>query len=160
VPCTNVPESQVRYVTIVNETDIIERFGVPPRHEDLPEIRHELAVATELAHSDNDAGDTLVMKALCFLLVTAGQVEDSIAIWRAKTASFDAQCSIDVQLLCGAGFDETRRYLERIDSNEARAALSYLMECDGAGDFEGHDEPGGRLAELIASYQRYYGLTE
>jgi len=143
----------------VDEAEVIERFGVPPRRDDLPEIRRELEAASELEQNDDDTSDTLVMKALCFLLFTAGQVEDAIAIWRAKTASFDAKCSIDVQLLCGAGFHETRRYLETIDSDETRAALIYLTECDAAGDFEGHDEPGGQLSGLVAAYQRYYGLT-
>jgi hypothetical protein len=149
----------LRYATPVEETDVIERFGVPPRREDLEEIRRELEAWAELERNDDDTSDTLVMKSLCFLLFTAGQVKDSIAIWRAKTASFDAGCSIDVQLLCGAGFRETRRYLETLDSDEARAALTYITECDAAGDFEGHDEPGGRLSRLVEEYQRYYGLT-
>jgi len=143
----------------VDETDVIERFGIPPRREDLAEIRRALEAASELERDDDDTSDTLAMKALCVLLFAAGQVEDSIAIWRAKTASFDAGCSIDVQLLCGAGLRETRRYLEGLDSDEARAALTYITECDAAGDFEGHDEPGGRLSRVVAEYQRYYGLT-
>ena len=148
----------LRYDAPVEEADVIARFGVPPRREDLAEIRRELEAWAELERDGDDASDTLVMKALCVLLFAAGQVEDSVAIWRAKTASFDAQCSIDVQLLCGAGFRETRRYLEGIDSDEARAALTYITECDAAGDFEGHDEPGGRLSRLLGEYH-YYGLT-
>ena len=143
----------------MDETEVIERFGIPARREDLPEIRRALEAEAALERDDDDTSDTLVMKALCVVLFTAGQVEDSIAIWRAKTASFDAHCSIDVQLLCGAGFHDTRRYLEAIDSEEARAALTYLAKCDAAGDFEGHDEPGGRLSGIVAGYRRYYGLT-
>jgi len=48
-------------------------------------------------------GDTELMKLCCVQLFNAGAVGDALAIWRAKTASWDAHCSIDVQLLCGAG---------------------------------------------------------
>jgi hypothetical protein len=140
----------------MNEEEVIERFGLPPQLRDLPAIREQLA---EMARFERaGTGDTLVMKALAVLLFAAGRVEDSLQIWRAKNASFDAGCSLDVQLLCGAGFDATVRFLQNDDGDEARAALAYILKCDAAGDFEGHDAPGGRLSEALRSYRDYYGV--
>lgn len=142
------------------EEDVIAQFGIPPRDEDLPAIRSGLEEACELeaeAEADDDS-DTLVMKAYCVLLFAAGQVADSLLIWRAKETSFDAKCSIDVQLLCGAGYAVTLQHLRGLDSEEAREALAYIEECDAGGDFAGHDEPGGRLAEILPAYRRYFGL--
>jgi hypothetical protein len=140
----------------MDEGEVILRFGLPPRADDLPAIRVQLDEATRL--ECDDEGDTLVMKALCVLLFAARHVEDSLAIWRAKRASFDAGFSIDVQLLCGAGFDATLRYLREVDSEDAREALAYILECEAAGDFVGSDEPGGRLSEVLPAYRRYYRL--
>jgi hypothetical protein len=139
------------------ETEIIERFGLPPRTSDLPQIREQLAESTR-AEKDHQ-GNTLVIKALCVLLFAAGTVEDSLLIWLAKRASFDAGCSVDVQLICGAGFDVTVQYLRGIDTDDAREALAYILECDAAGDFAGHDEPGGRLSEVLPFFCRYYRLA-
>ncbi|MCK9900532.1 hypothetical protein CC117_10995 [Parafrankia colletiae] len=52
-----------------------------------------------------------------------------------KTASFDAFCSIDVQLLCGAGLEETRTRLAAQQNEIATDAVDYLAECQAAGDF-------------------------
>jgi hypothetical protein len=41
----------------------------------------------------------------------AGRLEDVLLFWGAKEASFDAMCSIDVQLLCGSGLVRTKTYL-------------------------------------------------
>ena len=135
----------------MDETEVTERFGLPPRASDLPVVREALAEMARL-----DAENTLPMKALCVVLFAAGNLEDSLLVWRAKKASFDAGCSIDVQLLCGAGFDATLRYLRGINSDEARAALGYIPECDATGDFSGHDDPGGRLSGVLREYRRYY----
>ncbi|MFF0654819.1 MULTISPECIES: hypothetical protein [Micromonospora] len=44
--------------------------------------------------------------------------------------------SIDVQLLCGAGLDATKAYLEANGSDDATEALRYLLDCEAAGDFD------------------------
>jgi hypothetical protein len=141
----------------MDELEVIRRFGLPPLAADLPVIREALIEATRLERAGE--GDTLVMKALCVALFAAGCVEDSLEIWRAKRASFDASSSIDVQLLCGAGFDATLRYLRGVDSEHAKAALAYILECDATGDFAGHDAPGGSLSAVLADFRRYYGLS-
>jgi hypothetical protein len=56
-------------------------------------------------------------------------------IWHAKESSWDAHCSIDVQLLCGAGLHETIVYLTTDGSPAATAALEYLRQCEASGDF-------------------------
>jgi hypothetical protein len=43
-------------------------------------------------------------------------------IGEAKTASMDADCSIDIQLLCGAGLDETKALLAKIHPQSATSA--------------------------------------
>jgi hypothetical protein len=133
----------------MDEDEVIRRFGFPPRPADLPELRRQLVESARLESAGN--GDTLVMKALSVLLFAAGHPEDSLLIWRAKNASFDASCSLDVQLLCGAGFDATLRFLHAVDSDEARAALAYIRKCDATGDFK-------TLSEMASVYRRYYGV--
>ena len=133
----------------MDEGAVLKRFGLPPRVSDLPAIREELAEM--IRRERTGAGDTLVMKALSVLLFAAGHPEDSLNIWRAKNASFDGGCSLDVQLLCGAGFDATVRFLREVDSEDARTALAYILKCDAAGDFAGHDAPDGRGLDLILS---------
>jgi hypothetical protein len=59
-----------------------------------------------------------------------------LTIWDAEESSWDAHCSIDVQLLCGAGLQETKAYLATNSSEAAAAAaLGYLLACETAGDF-------------------------
>jgi hypothetical protein len=105
----------------MDESEVIGRFGLPPRADDLAVIRDQLA---EMARLER-AGD-------------------------------DAFCSLDVQFLCGAGFDATLRFLRDVDSEDARAALAYILECDASGDFAGHDAPGGRLSGVLEFYRNYY----
>jgi hypothetical protein len=142
------------------EGELLARFGVPPRQDDLPENRRLLEAETQLERDSDERASTLVMKELCFLLFTARHCEDALLIWRAKRASFDAECSIDIQLLCGAGFAETLRFLRSVDSAEARDTLDCILSRDAAGDFDGHDAPGGRLSRVTPEYLRYYGLTD
>ncbi len=140
----------------MDEGDAIARYGLPPAPEALPEIR--AALDEETRREADEQEDTLVLKDLCVLLFAAGQVDDALRIWRAKRASFDAFCSVDVQLLCGAGFAATMEHLRALDTDESRDALAYILECDASGDFEGHDAPDGRLASVVPAARRYYGL--
>ena len=67
------------------------------------------------------------MTLCCVQLFCAGQVSDSLEVWRAKTASWDANISIDIQLLCGAGLGPTKQYLAAVKTDEAAAALNRLI---------------------------------
>jgi hypothetical protein len=132
------------------EEEIIRQFGLHPAEQDLGEIR---AIIREQAALRMDA-HTLLMKICCVLLFNAGHVTDSLLIWQAKQSGFDAACSIDGELLCGAGLAETMLYMgwEASRDPEATKALAYIRSCA---------EPGGTLDGFApevqsAWYDRYY----
>lgn len=142
----------------MTEDEVISRYRLSPDPADLAFIRSDLdAYALRKRAGDADA-DTQVLKALAVTLFAAGDVHDCLEVWRAKRSSFDAGFSIDVQLLCGAGLSATKQFLARHGSDEAGEALAYLNACEAAGDFEGGDDPGGRLSGLLQEYRVYYGL--
>ncbi len=120
----------------MGEDEVIEAFGLPPAVEAADAIRARLARETELDYAAHGRGDTLAMRALCAQLFTLGVVDDVRLIWRAKSASMDAACSIDVQLLCGAGLAETRAALSAMGDALADGALRRIDECVEAGDFD------------------------
>jgi hypothetical protein len=109
--------------------------------DNLPEIRRVLHEQAQLDQMDQD---TELMRECCSQLFHAGLLADVEAIWLAKESSFDASCSIDVQLLCGAGLAATKAHLE---AEGPADALSYLLECEAAGDFESFS---------VAKWDKYY----
>ncbi|MFT3691535.1 MAG: hypothetical protein QM831_00225 [Kofleriaceae bacterium] len=125
----------------MDETEIIARYGLPPRDEDLPAIRDHLDTYRD--------DDTTILKAYAVLLFAAGHVEDAPRIWRAKRSSFDASMSLDVQLLCGAGYAESVEYLASAEPD----AHAYILHCTDTGDFTDFTP-----AQRLADYRRYYGL--
>lgn len=116
----------------MNAAESLRRYGLNPPPADLPHIRDILRAQAELDQLDQD---TELMNLCCLQLFNAGQLSDVLTIWMAKESSWDAHCSIDVQLLCGAGLDETKAHLRADGSIEAAQALQYLLECEAAGDF-------------------------
>lgn len=121
----------------MDEDELLRRYGTHPAEATLDELRRLLD--EEQAHGPE--ADTLLMKLLCVQLFNAGTLDDVLRIWEAKQSSFDAACSIDVQLLCGAGLDDTKRYLAGLRDEAARQALEYVTTCERAGDFDGFDPP-------------------
>jgi hypothetical protein len=119
----------------MTEDEHLAAFGLRPRPEDLPAIRSVLEAETAREHDDDDEGNTELMLLCCVQLFNSGRPDDILRIWRAKEASFDAACYIDVQLLCGSGLHQTKTYLSEQATPEAHAALSYLTECEETGDF-------------------------
>lgn len=115
-----------------------------PAEADLDDIRHVLHAQAQLAQEDQD---TELMKLCSAQLFNAAHPEDVRAIWLAKGSSFDAHCSIDVQLLCGAGLVATK---ERLRADGPADALDYLLECEAAGDFE--DFSVEEQAQMYATY--------
>jgi hypothetical protein len=99
-----------------------------------------------------DDQDTELMKLCCVQLFNAGQLSDVLTIWRAKESSWDAHCSIDVQLLCRAGLDVTQAYLAADSAAAASDALRYLLDCETAGDFIDFS-----VAAKSRVYAEYYG---
>jgi hypothetical protein len=74
----------------------LTRFGLPAQPE------HRDAILTvlneQIVLEANGEADLFLMRLLCAQLFSIGRVEDSLAVWRAKSCSFDAHCEIDVQL--------------------------------------------------------------
>jgi hypothetical protein len=132
----------------MDENESLRRFGLQPSAADLDHIRSILRVQTR---PDQEEQDTELMKLCCVQLFNSGQLDDVLTIWHAKESSWDAHCSIDVQLLCGASLDATRKYLMTQSSEEAAAALRYLLDCQAAGDFDAFS-----VTEQSRYYAQYY----
>jgi hypothetical protein len=120
----------------MDEDESLNRYGLHPVGAHLAEVRDLLTVQTRLEKRAQGDGDTELMKLCCVQLYNAGRLEDVLLIWQAKSASMDAACSIDIQLLCGSGLATTKAYLSSLRSPEAEAALRRLLLCESAGDFE------------------------
>ncbi len=116
----------------MNEDESLRRYGLRPSAVELDQIRDMLRAQTALQQDDQD---TELMKLCCVQLFNAGQLSDVLTIWRAKESSWDAHCSIDIQLLCGAGLDATKAYLAADTTAAASDALRYLLDCEATGDF-------------------------
>jgi hypothetical protein len=119
----------------VNEDESLRRYGLSPVVGDLDEVREILAVQAARERRHQGDGDTELMKLCCVQLFNAGFLTDAVLIWHAKESSWDAHCSIDVQLLCGVGLEETTAHLTADGSPAAAAALEYLRQCEASGDF-------------------------
>lgn len=125
----------------------LETFSLNPDAKFAEEIRE--IIREEIA--DKNREDNEILKLSCAQLFALGHVEDSLLIWQAKQSNFDAACYLDIQLLCGAGFEETKAFLSNQDTPEAREALKYLLECEKAGDFEGFT-----VESQNQEYHRYF----
>lgn len=129
------------------------RYGLPPADDALPAIRQVLAQEAELERTGGDREDDLALFC-CVQLFSRGLLEDILRIWQAKQSGFDLACSIDVQLLCGAGLERTKEFLLSDRSPEANSALQSILNCEAAGDFAGWSPD-----RHLANWQRYFGLT-
>ena len=134
----------------MNENDLLARFGLTPVADDLPEIRRLI----ESAIADTNRASNEPLKLLCTQLFSAGIPSDALPIYEAKMSSFDAGCSIDIQLVCGAGLEATEECLRSSSVPEAIELLTLLDRCKRAGDFAGFTPQ-----QQLASYRRYYGLS-
>jgi len=110
------------------------RFGFPAVHSQRSDILTELWKQIRLVEAEK--GDELLLRLLCAQLFSIGVVEDSLAVWAAKSCSFDTMAGIDVQFMCGAGLEETKQFLRSTATEPSLAALEYLRECEASGDFE------------------------
>ncbi|MFJ6083905.1 hypothetical protein ACIQI8_21135 [Streptomyces sp. NPDC092369] len=126
----------------MDEDESLDRYGLHPVGAHLDEVRGLLTVQTRLEKRAQGDGDTELMKLCCVQLYNAGSLDDVLLIWEAKSASMDAACSIDIQLLCGSGLATTKAYLSSQRLPEAEAALRRLLQCESAGDFEGFSVEG------------------
>lgn len=118
----------------MNVEESLARFGLVPADEDLPEIREILAREAEAEHAGTAREEDLA-RLCCVQLFSRGMAEDILRIWDAKMSGFDMGCIVDVQFLCGAGLDVTKRVLASQRDERAVEALRYISECEEAGDF-------------------------
>ncbi|MGI5137417.1 MULTISPECIES: hypothetical protein [unclassified Streptomyces] len=135
----------------MDEDESLHRYGLHPAGASLDEVRELLALQTQMEQVAQGNGDTELMKLCCVQLFNAGALDDVLLIWKAKSASMDADCSIDVQLLCGSGLPDTKAYLSAQRLPEAKAVLRRLLDAEEAGDFEDFSVEGHS-----AQYAAYY----
>ncbi|MFB6633787.1 hypothetical protein ACFCWY_28225 [Streptomyces sp. NPDC056362] len=129
----------------------LARHGLWPDERGLDEVRALLAEQIRLERESQGHGDTILMKLCCVQLFLAARPDDVLLIWSAKTASWDADCSLDMELLCAAGLEETKAYLSGHPAEESQAALKRLLHYEAAGQFDEFSP-----AERSVSYVAYY----
>jgi hypothetical protein len=135
----------------VDDEESLHRYGLRPVGADLDEIRSLLRKHTERERRAQGEGDTELMKLCCVQLFNSGAIDDALLVWSAKESSFDAACSIDIELLLGHGLEETKAHLSAHASPSAAAALDRLRELEVKDAFEGFS-----VEEHSAFYDRYY----
>ncbi|MFF4861537.1 hypothetical protein ACWCRF_00120 [Streptomyces sp. NPDC002405] len=135
----------------MDEDESLNRYGLHPTGANLDEVRGLLTAETRLERRAQGDGDTALMKLCCVQLFNAANLDDVLLIWQAKSSSMDADCSIDIQLLCGSGLARTKAHLSGLRLPEAEAALQRLLRCEAAGDFEDFSAAGHS-----AWYAAYY----
>ena len=129
----------------------LARFGLVPSEEDLLQIREILAREAEAERAGTGRQDDLA-RLCCVQLFSHGKQEDILRIWDAKESGFDMASVVDVQFLCGAGLDATKRFLASLHDERAEAALSYIAECEDAGDFDEFSPEG-----YLQGQREYFG---
>lgn len=135
----------------MDEDECLHHYGLHPVGTGLDEVRALLGAHIQLERRAQGEGDTQLMRLCCVQLFNAGSLDDVLLIWEAKSASMDAGCSIDIQLLCGSGLGRTKAFLSSQRLPEAEAALQRLLVCEQAGDFEDFS-----VEERSAQYADYY----
>jgi hypothetical protein len=131
--------------------EALQKFGLPASPQHREEIRRLLT--KEIKREKRGGSGEEMLRTLCLQLFSLGIVEDSLLIWDAKQSSFDAGCGLDVQFLCGAGFEATKAHLAASSAPSASAALERLTECQQSGDFDNWTPQAS-----IEQYRRYYGV--
>jgi hypothetical protein len=132
--------------------ELFDKFGLPASPLDRDEIRRLLSEEIERQHDESAATDVEILRTLCLLLFSLGIVDDALLIWDAKESSFDNHFSIEVQFLCGAGLEATKRFLAGSIAPSAPAASAYLCDCE-----EGDDFVDWTPQTTIDRYREYYG---
>ncbi|WP_042365924.1 hypothetical protein [Streptacidiphilus neutrinimicus] len=135
----------------MDEEEGLRRYGLRPALADLGEIRALLSAHTERERRTQGEGDTELMKLCCVQLFNSGDIDDALLVWSAKEASYDAACSVDIELMLGRGLDATKAYLSALPMTAAVAALDRLCELETDGQFEGFSAD-----EYSAFYDSYY----
>lgn len=135
----------------MDDEESLRRYGLRPAIADLDDVRALLSEHTERERRTQGEGDTELMKLCCVQLFNRGDIDDALLVWSAKEASFDAACSIDIELMLGHGLDATKAHLSVHSAPAAAAALDRLRRCEADGRFDGFS-----VDEQSAFYDRYY----
>jgi hypothetical protein len=136
----------------MNVEESLRRFGLVPSDESLPYIRQLLAREAEAERSGGEREEDLALLC-CVQLFSRGLSEDVLRIWDAKRSGMDLGSYLDVQLLCGAGLAETKRFLAAERGSAASKALEYLKGCEVAGAFAEFSP-----ATYLEQYRQYFGV--
>ncbi len=130
----------------------LSRHGLPAKLADRPMI--VTALEEQIVLETREEGDQYVMRLLCVQIFSLGLAEDAPVIWRAKSCNFDTMCGIDVHLLCGAGLEQTKSFLEGADTEDAVEALAHLRKCEACGNLDGFS-----VERASAEHREYYGMN-
>ncbi|NUU79833.1 hypothetical protein [Paenibacillus xylanilyticus] len=130
----------------MNEEEALQEFGLEPGSGDRERIRRLL----QQEFDNTSAEDNDYLKTLCIMLFAIGHVEDTQLIWQAKRKNQDTGSYVEVQLLCGAGFEDTIMYLEQKGGQQAGEQLQYLRQC------EAYDFVDFSKEEWLSNYKQYY----
>ncbi|WP_028981101.1 hypothetical protein [Sporocytophaga myxococcoides] len=114
--------------------EAIEYFITNPNREFARTLLDKIISKRKIADTKIGAEENIMYA--CYLLGLNEKIEDSLLIWKAKNIDFDTYCGIDVQLMVFAGVDKTLNYLNLLNTEESLKAVSYLKECNEAGDFD------------------------
>lgn len=94
----------------------------------------EVAYRSGQGAEASDGGDYYNNLYTCgLLLYGVGDVTDVPAMWAAKTTDMDTGCGFDVQMLVGAGVEQTLAFLRAHGHTQA---ADYIAECQKTGDFD------------------------
>jgi hypothetical protein len=115
----------------MDEDERLRRYGLRPSGRELAAVRVLPEVEAGQERRAPGDGDTELLRLCCVRLFHAGEVGDALARWRARTASFDAHCSIDVHLLCGAGWPRRRRLVRAAFAGGAGCPSVAARRCSG-----------------------------
>ncbi|WP_192579702.1 hypothetical protein [Micromonospora sp. AMSO31t] len=110
----------------MDEDEWYSRHGLRPA--DLGPVRALLHEQTALGVHN----DSALIHLCCVQLFLRGDLADVLPIWRAKHSSFDAACSVEWQLLCGAGRERTLDHLRSLGTPEAEEVVAYLSYTNPA----------------------------
>lgn len=119
----------------MNEDESLELFGVIPNSEFIPKIRNILR--KEITKGKQGKIDSELIMLCCVQLFSKRSYEDILLIWEAKQVSFDTAISIEIQLLCSNGIDNTKKYLRELSTNLSDEIIKSIESSEKYEDFMG-----------------------
>jgi hypothetical protein len=134
-------------------TESLALHGLVPSDRSLPDIRRMLAEEAAFERAGHGRTEDLALLC-CVQLFSRGLLEDVLRIWDAKCSGFDLASYLDIEFLCGAGLDATKRFLAADPSPRAAEARARIDECEACGQFDSFSPQ-----RHLEHYRRYFGLA-